>query len=108
MLLIAILDADYIFMYLDVEAEGKASNSTVFNTCELIRFSETDPPRGPILNDTINMPYFLEADDAFKMTTSCMKPYPHRGVPYEESIYNCWLSHARWVVECTLGTLPAR
>lgn len=64
-------------MYFDVGAEEKAYNLTVFNTCELKGLIETEslniPPRESLLLDTIEMPYYLVADDALKTTTTCIQ-----------------------------------
>lgn len=38
--------------------------------------------REPLLHNTIVMLYYLVAGDAFRVTTKCIKPYRHRGVPY--------------------------
>ena len=109
---IALVDAGYKFLYVDVGAEGGASDGGTWNHCTLHEAIETGravlPDPAPLPHDDRPLPYHIVGDDAFAMTTSLMKPYPHRSQNPRERIFSYRLSCARRVVENTFGILSQR
>ena len=113
-ILLAVVDANYKFRYIDVGAEGAAGDAGVFRDCSFKQAIDDNifdlPPDKPLDNDPIGrpVPYFWVGDDAFAMKTWLMKPYPFRQISYESRIFNYRLSRARRIVESAFGILSSR
>ena len=113
-ILLALVDADYKFMYIDVGAVGSESDAGVFTQsrlAKLINNMQTQLPTAEPLPGNPEGPpveYFLIGDDAFALKTWMMKPYPNRGLTTKERVYNYRLSRARRVVENAFGILANR
>ena len=114
MILMALVDSDYKFMYIDVGAVGSESDAGVFAHSQLSSlFSETRanlPLPEPLPGDPEGTPieYFMVGDDAFALRTWLMKPYPSRGLTHDERIFNYRLCRVRRVVENAFGILCNR
>ena len=110
--LMALVDAGYKFLYVDVGAEGGASDGGTWNHCTLHEAVEDDraglPEPAPIPNDDKPVPYHFVGDDAFALRTWLMKPFPHRSQNDRERIFSYRLSRARRVVENAFGILTQR
>ena len=110
--LLALVDADYKFLWVNVGAEGGASDAQLFNNCELKYYIESNnlglPDPVPLPGDNKNMPYFIIGDDAFALRTWLMKPYSRRNMTHEERIFNYRISRARRIVENAFGILANR
>lgn len=111
--LMAISDAKYRFIMVDIGAEGRHSDGGVFkNSCMGRRFEEGTfklPPPKPVETDGPALPYVLLADEAFPLTTYMMRPYPRSGkLDLKKKVFNYRLSRARRVVESAFGILAAR
>ena len=110
--LMALVDADYKFVWADIGATGSASDAQIYNSSEIKEFVEDDtigfPAPDPLPNDYQNVPYFFVGDDAFALRETMMKPYSLRGLDNEERIFNYRLSRARRVVENAFGILASR
>ncbi|XP_028410490.1 putative nuclease HARBI1 [Dendronephthya gigantea] len=111
-ILLALVDANYKFIYVDVGAAGRAGDAGVFGDSALkealISNSLNIPPATTIRGISTKVDYHIVADDAFPMTTQMMKPYPHRNLEKEKRIFNYRLSRARRVVENAFGILAHR
>ncbi len=111
-ILFALVDADYKFVWVDVGVNGSASDGSIFNICELKKGIEahtiTLPDPDPLPSDDRDMPYFLIGDDAFPLRTWMMKPYSRRNLTKKENIFNYRLSRARRIVENGFGILANR
>ena len=113
--LLALVDADYKFVWADIGGRGAVSDAQQWNMCEL-REGMEDPdnnilhiPRpAPLPNDTQDVPYFIIADDAFALKPTLMKPYGGRVLTHDERIFNYRLSRGRRVVENAFGILANR
>ena len=110
--LLAIVDANYNFTYIDVGCNGRISDGGVFKNSNLFRALEENSlnmPKMDILPFTeINFPYFIVADEAFPLKEYILKPYSQRGLTLERRIFNYRLSRARRVVENAFGILSNR
>ena len=111
-ILFALVDADYKCIWVDVGANGSASDATVFNASELKEAIENGtlgmPPDEPLPMDDRPMPYFIIGDDAFPLRTWLMKPFSRRHMPNDERLFNYRLSRARRIVENGFGILGNR
>ena len=112
--LMALVDADYNFMYIDVGAVGAESDGGVFAQTQLAtlfnNMQANLPPPELLPSDPDGTPleYFMLGDDAFALKPWMMKPYPSRGLTIEERIFNYRQSRARRVVENAFGILANR
>ncbi|XP_057654747.1 uncharacterized protein LOC130893002 [Diorhabda carinulata] len=86
------VDAGYCFIYIDIGANGPASDSAIFRDSTLNIVME---------NKTLGLPEYsiIIGDDAFSLRTNLMKPYSEIGLSAGEKIFNYRLSRARRVVE---------
>ena len=111
-MLLAIADADYKFLYVDVGARGAGSDGGVFNHTPIRRLLEEGtlglPEPEALPGSDVIVPYFLVGDDAFPLRNWLTKPYPHRGLARDKRIFNYRLSRARRVVENAFGILSSR
>ncbi|XP_034838224.1 protein ALP1-like [Maniola jurtina] len=112
LVLMALCDANYCFIWIDVGAYGKDSDSGVFKETSLFKkLSENSlnlpEPRSITNNesDAFKLPYVIVADEAFAMTKNLMRPYGGKMLSKEKNIFNYRLSLARRYVECTFGIM---
>ena len=111
-ILLALVDAEYKFLFTDVGANGNCSDSTIFKECDLFDALQTGnlklPEPEPLPKDNQPLPYYIVGDDAFGLRTWLMKPYPHCFMTIKQRIYNYRLSRAQSVVENAFGILVHR
>lgn len=95
------VDADYCFKYIDVGADGRANDSTIFKQSQLNIALE---------NNLLNWPLdgVCVGDDAFPLRHNLLTPFSHRNLTLEERIFNYRLSRARRVSENAFGILVSR
>ncbi|XP_043475018.1 uncharacterized protein LOC122510608 [Leptopilina heterotoma] len=111
--LMAISDAYYRFIAVDIGAPGRRSDGGVFAESEMFRKFETNtfeiPNPEAIMTNTPHLPYVLVADEAFTLTKYCMRPYPRsKALNIKKKIFNYRLSRARRMVESAFGIFAAR
>ncbi|XP_070188769.1 uncharacterized protein [Littorina saxatilis] len=101
--LMALVDADYKFIWADIGGTGSASDAQIYNFCELKECVEDGtlgfPDPEPLPNDNQDVSYCFIGDDALGPSPTMMKPYSLRGLTNEKRISNYRLSRARRVVE---------
>ncbi|XP_041349545.1 protein ALP1-like [Gigantopelta aegis] len=107
--LMALVDADYKFMWVNVGSPGSCSDAQIWNDCDLREHIFTDrigwPQPDPLPHDDTDTPYYIIGDEAFALRTWLMKPFSRRHMDHEERIFNYRLSRARRVVENAFGIL---
>ncbi|XP_070378864.1 uncharacterized protein [Dermacentor albipictus] len=110
--LMAIVDAKYKFMMVDVGAPGRHSDGGVFKSCTF----------GKKLNDGVVAlpaavrlpksqkvaPHVFVGDEAFQLRTDFLRPFPGKGMLPIQRVFNYRLSRARRIVENAFGILTAR
>ena len=108
--LLALVDADYNFIWVDVGTNGPAGDAQIFNESELLETMESGdigrPKPRRLPGGNTEVPYFIVGDDAFAIKTWLMKPYSQRQLTREMRIFNYRLSRARRIVENAFGIWP--
>ena len=111
-ILLALVDADYKFIWADVGANGSTSDCSIFNRSALRAGIEAEtlniPDPDPLPQDDKDTPYFIVGDDAFPLRLRLMKPFSKRDMTVEERVFNYRLSRARRIVENAFGILASR
>lgn len=109
--LLAVVDADYKFIYVDIGCNGRISDGGVFRECSLTKALEEKslniPAPSPLPGRSDPIPYMMVADEAFPLKEYIMKPY-RRNLTRENRIFNYRLSRARRIVESAFGILANR
>lgn len=110
--LLALVDSQYKFIFADIGTQGRISDGGVLNNSLLwkrICRNEIDfPPPCPLPGMKINLPYVFLADGAFALSKHVLKPYPgNHDIGSSKRIFNQNLSRSRVVVENTFGILTS-
>ncbi|XP_055020896.1 uncharacterized protein LOC129412060 [Boleophthalmus pectinirostris] len=111
-ILMAVVDANYKFLYASAGTQGRVSDAGVFAHSDLKHAMDTGmlsfPPADTLPHTDAMMPYMLVGDEAYPLRADLMKPYPLRNLNQNQRIYNYRLSRARRVVENAFGILANR
>lgn len=110
--LLALVDADYKFLFVDVGCNGRVADGGVFKNSALFSSLEEKklsiPSPKAIQDNQMPVPYMIVADDAFPLKEYIQKPYSQVGLTTEKRIFNYRLSRTRRVVENAFGILSNR
>ena len=115
--LLALVDANYRFIYVDIGEYGSNSDGSVFRASvfgqKYLSHRLGIPGDKFLPNFYTNNPilHVIVADEAFPLLPTLMRPYPKTHpttLPKEEAVFNYRLSHARIVVEQTFGIFTQR
>lgn len=112
-ILFAIVNAQYEFMYVHCGINGRVSDGGVlaltdfYDLLEAKQLNIPSPTKYTSNRDVI-LPFVFLADDAFPLKENIMKPYGHKQLTYYEKIYNYRICRGRRVVENAFGILSAR
>ncbi|KYN18148.1 Putative nuclease HARBI1, partial [Trachymyrmex cornetzi] len=111
--LLALVDAQLRFIFVDIGTNGRVSDRGIWNKCALKHYLETSnnilPPS--FLPDTEQeFPYVIIADEGFTLSTNVMIPYPKQQCigKKERRIYNYRLSRGRRTSENGFETMVSR
>jgi hypothetical protein len=111
-ILLALVDAQYKFLFCSVGSQGRCSDGGVFSDCQLQRAIMKNtlhvPDPKPLPGRNVPFPFCIIADDAFPLKANLMKPFPHRNLSVEQRIFNYRLSRARRCVENSFGIMASR
>ncbi|KAM4045383.1 uncharacterized protein ACNLHF_009211 [Anomaloglossus baeobatrachus] len=108
--ILALVDTDYRFIYAGIGAYGSASDARIFRSSRLAQWLQENsllipPPvalpgtSGPLA------PYVMVADAGFALSKHVMRPYPRRSIDDRKQYFNYRLTKARRYVECSFGIL---
>lgn len=92
--LMALVDSNYMFTYLDVGTEGRVADGGIWRSCSLhkrLRSGQLNlPPHKtwPNGDEFGPQPNVIVADDAFALASYLMKPYNTREMSREKRIFN--------------------
>ena len=91
--LMAVADADYKFLYTDIEAYGSEGDSSIFRSCWFGKslLEKTLPIPRPMTVYGREIPHVFLADDAFPLMPNIMKPFKPKSqatLSKEERIFN--------------------
>lgn len=108
--MLALVDAEYRFIFVDIGRNGRMHDSAVFRTSPLgIQiYSNTLPLPCEVPGFNYKLPYVIVGDDAFGLRPNLLKPYPDRSLTLDKRIFNYRLSCARRTVENAFGILAKR
>ena len=83
--LLAVVDANYKFLYVDVGCNGRVSDGGVFKNSNLSAALEHNtldiPSPEPLPGEEFKLPYMLVADDAFPLK-NIQKPFGQTGLTH--------------------------
>ena len=107
----ALVDADYKFLWMDVGFDGSNNDASIYNGSELKEVHEN--PNNPfhlpedklLPGDDVPVPYFITGNNVFGINKTLMNPFSIRNIDCHERIFNCRLSRARRLVENAFGIL---
>ncbi|XP_054745954.1 uncharacterized protein LOC129250345 [Anastrepha obliqua] len=109
-ILLALVDANCKFIFVDVGCNGRSNDAGVFLQSKLstVLQDEKEIPKATLIGNNRSVPYVVVGDDAFPLQVHLMKPYPYHTQCQEKQIFNRRLSRARHVVEHAFGILSNR
>ena len=111
--LMAVANANYEFIYIDVGANGRVSDGGVWGNCTLSKCLDEEnnaglPPPAMLKKSAEFLRYVFVADDAFPLKTNLMKPFPFRNQTDEQRIYSYRLSRVIRIIENSFGIMGSR
>ncbi|XP_023706968.2 protein ANTAGONIST OF LIKE HETEROCHROMATIN PROTEIN 1 [Cryptotermes secundus] len=111
LVLLAICDANYNFIFVDTGCQGRISDGGVFaNTefCKRMTRNSLNLPQPAPLKGRRALPFFLIGDEAFPMSENLVKVYPgYHPKGSKERIFNYRLSRVRRLVENVFGIVSS-
>lgn len=110
--LLAVVDASYNFIYANVGCQGRISDGGVFNNTSFKEQLDMNalhlPAHRPLPGRTHPIQYVFVGDEAFQLSVHLMKPFSGlHDKGSKERIFNYRLSRARRVVENAFGILSS-
>lgn len=108
--LMACVDANYKFVFVNVGAYGKEGDSSIFSQSEIGKLTYSGalfPPDDRLPGSDKILPYVVIGDEAFRLHKHVLKPYsrPSARIDRNKAIFNYRLSRARRVTENAFGIL---
>ncbi|CAL9705130.1 unnamed protein product [Knipowitschia caucasica] len=112
--LLALVDADYRFLAIDVGSYGGNSDGGIFADSALGRALQRGtlhvppPAELPSAPELGKVNHVIVADEAFPMKPYLLRPYPGRRLEEDKRIFNLRLSRARRISENVFGIMVQR
>ncbi|KAJ4946323.1 hypothetical protein JOQ06_023990, partial [Pogonophryne albipinna] len=114
LVLLAVVDAQYLFRIVDVGGFGRSSDSGSLRNStfgESLRDGSLQLPPDTVIPGAERLgllPHVFVGDEAFPLLDNLLRPFPGRQITRKRRIFNYRLSRARLVVECAFGILSSR
>jgi len=108
-ILMALVDSNYEFIYVDVGKQGRLSDSGAVEWTkfyQLLKLGKLNLP--PKEENIAGLNFVIIGDEGFALHPRLLRPYSRRELNHERRIFNYRLSRARNVVEDAFGILTAR
>lgn len=110
-LLLAVCDGSYKFIFVDIGAYGKSSDSTVLKESLFFKKLQNNmlnipPPRGSFTVMTEPISFVFAADEGFGLSNHILRPYAGKSLNVKKRVFNYRLCRARRYIGCTFG-IPA-
>lgn len=105
----AVVNSNYEFIYIDVGKQGRFSDGGVMKATSFfhkLKDGTLHFPENEENDEGLN--FVFVADEAFSLYKHIIKPYYQKNLTYERRIYNYRLSRARNVVENAFGIMSSR
>lgn len=112
--LLAVTDANYKFITVDIGSYGKDSDGGVLSNSKFLKCIENNslniPKEETLPNSNIIAPFVFIGDEAFPLRDYLMRPFPRNQLQdnQEKAVFNYNLSRARMTVECSFGIAAAK
>lgn len=109
--LLAVCDANYRFLFIDVGSYDYESDSSIYENNIVFRKMQENtlniPNDRPVAVGGEPLPFVLVGDEAFRLSPHVLRPYAGRDkdLPQMKRIFNYRLSRARRCIECAFGIL---
>ncbi|KAM3936050.1 uncharacterized protein RB166_003143 [Leptodactylus fuscus] len=107
--LMAVADATYRFIAIEVGAYGSTGDSRALLSSVLGRTVLLDqvtlPPPRPLPGTTHPVPFVMVGDEAFPLLENLLRPFPRSRLDARKRVFNMRLSRARRFVECAFGLM---
>lgn len=105
----ALVNADYEFIFIDVGKNGRLSDGGVIEYTEFYKKLQSGRLNIPDVSETKNnLNFVFIGDEAFALGKNVLRPYPEKNLNYERRIFNYRLSRARNVSENAFGLVSSR
>ena len=104
----ALVDANYKFLWIDVGSDGSTNDASIYHVSELKEDLESPnnmfniPEEKSIPGDDVPISNFIVGDNAFGINKSLINPFSIRNMEHHERIFNYRLYRSRRVVEMPL------
>lgn len=112
-ILFAVVNAKYEFIYVNCGTNGRVSDGGVLMDTDFGELLECHKLKLPSptsfpSNRDICLPFTFLGDEAFPLKENLMKPFPNKGIDHDEKIFNYLMCRGRRVVENAFGILSNR
>ena len=109
---LAVCDANYSFIYVDIGAYGKSSDAAIFTESLLFKKCVENAldvlePKPISTAETACYPHIIVRDEAFGIIENVMKPDSGKQLTYRTKIFNYELPRDGKYIECTFDGIMA-
>lgn len=88
MVLLAVCDANYRFIYINIGSYGKASDSAIYKNSDLYQKMQQNtlniPNDIPVSANGDPLPFVFVGDEAFSLSTHMLRPYGGKNLTHKK------------------------